>query len=133
MLKRHSSDSISAFFTQIKNGILAGRKTICVPQTKTNWSIASVLLQENFIKGTFQLSSKLEFFIVVLGDNEIEPKILNIKRLSCPSKRVYIKSKKIPRILDGMGFVILSTSQGIMTGQKARNKLLGGELLCEIW
>lgn len=133
MLKRHSSDSISAFFTQLRNGILARRKTICVPQTNLNWSLASLLLRENFIEGAFQISPKLEFFIVVLGEGGAESKILNIKRLSRPSKRVYIKSKKIPRILDGMGLVVLSTSEGLMTGQEARNKSLGGELLCEIW
>ena len=90
-------------------------------------------LRENFIEGAFQISPKLEFFVVVLGEQGAESKILNITRLSRPSKRVYIKSKKIPRILDGMGLVVLSTSQGLMTGQEARSKSLGGELLCEIW
>jgi small subunit ribosomal protein S8 len=133
MLKRQSSDSISAFFTQLKNGILANRKTICVPQTNLNWNLASLLIRENFIEGAFQISPNLEFFVVVLGERGSEPKILNITRLSRPRNRVYIKSKKIPRILDGMGLVVLSTSQGVMTGQEARNQSLGGELLCEIW
>ena len=133
MLKRNSSDSVSALFTQIRNGILAGRKTICVPQTNLNWNVASLLVRENFVEGAFQISPKLEFFVVVLGEAGSQSKILNMRRLSRPSRRVYIKSKKIPRILDGMGLVLLSTSQGVMTGQEARNKSLGGELLCEIW
>ena len=132
MLKRNSSDSVSALFTQLKNGILAKRKTICVPQTNLNWTLASLLVRENFISGAFKISPKLEFFIVILGDQGSQ-QILNITRLSCPSKRVYIRNNKIPRILDGMGLVILSTSQGLMTGQEASEKSLGGELLCQIW
>ena len=67
MLKRNSSDSVSALFTQLKNGILAKRKTICVPQTNLNWTLASLLVRENFISGAFKISPKLEFFIVVGG------------------------------------------------------------------
>nr|YP_009646480.1 ribosomal protein S8 [Chloropicon maureeniae]QBX98225.1 ribosomal protein S8 [Chloropicon maureeniae] len=133
MLKRNSSDSISAFFTQIRNAILAQRKTVCVPQTNVNWDLASLLLRENFIEGVFKLSPKLEFFIVVLGDDSSSEKILNMNRLSRPSKRVYVKHNRIKNTLDGMGLVLLSTSQGVMTGQEASAKSLGGELLCEIW
>jgi len=78
-------------------------------------------------------SSKLKTLILTLKYKDKKPVLTNIKRISKPGVRIYVKKEKIPRVLGGLGTVILSTPKGLMTGKEARKKGLGGEVICEIW
>ena len=127
------NDTISDMLTCIRNGILIKSQTVTVLSTKINKNIAKILEREGFIE-SFQVSTtgKLVLKLKYLNDQK-KSCITNLRRLSKPGLRIYVNSKEIPRILGGMGIIILSTSKGIMTDSEARYHKIGGELLCSIW
>jgi small subunit ribosomal protein S8 len=127
------NDTISDMLTCIRNGILIKNQTVTVLATKINKNIAKILEREGFIE-SFQItnSGKLVLKLKYLN-NRKKSSITNLRRLSKPGLRIYVNSKEIPRILGGLGIVILSTSKGIMTDSEARYYKIGGELLCSIW
>ena len=119
---------------QIKNAGNAGSNTVSIPYSKLKASIAEVLKKENFIKNLDTKSEKgrkvlaLDLFV----DNRV-PKIKGVKRISKPSKRIYKKFSEIRPVKNGYGALLLSTSQGVMSGRDARRAKLGGEALFQIW
>jgi small subunit ribosomal protein S8 len=125
------NDTISDMLTCIRNGILIKSQTVTVLATKINKNIAKILEKEGFIE-SFQISTTGQLILRYLNE-EKRSCITNLRRLSKPGLRIYVSYKEIPRILGGMGIVILSTSKGIMTDNEARYHKIGGELLCSIW
>jgi len=125
------NDAISDMITSIRNGILIKSQTVSVLSTKMNQNIAKILEKEGFID-SFQIinSEELVLHLKYLSKRSC---ITNLRRLSKPGLRIYVNKKEIPRILGGMGIVILSTSKGIMTDGEARSRQIGGELICSIW
>ena len=119
--------------TRIRNACLVKSQTVSIPFTRMTQHIARILEKEGFIE-SFQIapSGDLTLQLKYLG-REKKPCITNLRRLSKPGLRVYVNKKEIPRVLGGMGIVILSTSKGIMTDNEARFYEVGGELLCSIW
>ena len=130
------SDPIADFLTRIRNGFLAKKRWIDVPSSALKKRIALVLKEEKYIKDFFFISGdgSKEFIRVFLKyDYQGKPVIENIKRVSRPGLRVYVGSGEAPRVLDGLGISILSTSKGVLSNKKAKQLGVGGELLCEVY
>ncbi len=129
------NDTISDMLTRIRNANLAKHETVFVLNTKTNQRISEILKKEGYIesfKVPVNFSDPIELMLKYFGTSK-KPCITNLKRLSSPGLRIYSGYKDIPRILNGMGVVIISTSHGLMTDREARVTKIGGELLCSIW
>jgi len=124
-------DPIADMLTRIRNGQSAGKKVVSMPSSKAKVSIANVLKEEGYITGMNKLENdgKPELSIE-LKYQQGRPVIDMIKRVSKPSLRIYKKSNELPRVLDGLGIAIVSTSGGVMTDRAARKAGHGGEVLC---
>ena len=127
-------DAISNMIIQIKNAGPAGHDPVLVPYSKLKASIAEVLKKEKFVKDIDTKSEKGKKMLVLglFMENRV-PKVNGVKRISKPSRRVYKKSTDIRAVKSGYGALILSTSQGIMSGREAKKAKLGGEALFQIW
>jgi small subunit ribosomal protein S8 len=129
------TDPISDMLMRIKNALMARQKTVVVPGSKLKLEIARILKDEGYIEDYRVVEEKpqIKIEIVLKYDDKKSPVIAGIKRASKPGRRIYRGYKELPRVLDGMGMAIISTSQGIMTDHEARKRRLGGEVICEIW
>jgi small subunit ribosomal protein S8 len=131
-----TTDIIADMLTRIRNANLAKHQIVQIPSTKITRSIAKVLLDENLIDSFEELKNGLKSSILLslkyVGKDR-KPSITTIKRVSKPGLRVYSGYKKMPKVLGGFGIAIISTSNGLMTDQQARQSKIGGELLCYIW
>jgi small subunit ribosomal protein S8 len=127
-------DPIADMLTRIRNAIMAGHESVLVPSSKVKLSIVKVLKEKDFIDRYEVLKGKpqpmIRIHLKYTGDR---PAILGLERMSKPSLRVYVERREIPRVYGGLGIAILSTSKGIMTGQAAWRRRLGGEILCYVW
>jgi small subunit ribosomal protein S8 len=127
------NDTISDMLTRIRNANLVKSNTVVIPFTRINKKIGEILQKEGYIEAfEEEKPTKLLFFLKYMGTSR-KPCITNLKRISKPGLRIYTNHNEIPKILGGLGIVILSTSKGIMTDKKARILKLGGEILCSIW
>ena len=130
------SDPIADFLTRIRNGFSAKKRWVDVPSSSLKKRIALVLKEEKYIKDFFFISGdgNKEYIRVFLKyDYQGKPVIENIKRVSRPGLRVYVGAGEAPRVLDGLGISILSTSKGVLSNKKAKQLGVGGELLCEVY
>lgn len=127
-------DTISNMIIQLKNAGTAGHNEAVIPFSKTKLAIVEVLKKEGFIRdfSVEDRGGKKNLKIDLILANRI-PKINGVRRISKPSKRVYKKASEIRPIKNGYGFLVLSTSRGVMTGGEARRLKLGGEALFTIW
>nr|YP_010733441.1 ribosomal protein S8 [Oemleria cerasiformis]ARC96222.1 ribosomal protein S8 [Oemleria cerasiformis]WEG92207.1 ribosomal protein S8 [Oemleria cerasiformis]WEG92290.1 ribosomal protein S8 [Oemleria cerasiformis]WEG92373.1 ribosomal protein S8 [Oemleria cerasiformis] len=133
-----SKDTIADIITSIRNADMNKKRTVRIPSTNITENIVKILLQEGFIENVRKHQESHKYFLVLTlrhRRNRKKPykNVLNLKRISRPGLRIYANYQRIPRILGGMGIVILSTSRGIMTDRKARIERIGGEILCYIW
>nr|YP_010117547.1 ribosomal protein S8 [Begonia coptidifolia]QPM99814.1 ribosomal protein S8 [Begonia coptidifolia] len=131
-------DTIANLITSIRNADMTRKETVRIPSTNITENIVKILLREGFIENVRkQLKNNQNFLVLTLRHkrNRKGPfkSFLNLKQISRPGLRIYSNYQKIPRILGGMGVVILSTSKGIMTDREARLEKMGGEILCYIW
>ncbi len=134
------SDPISDMLTRIRNGIMAGHTVVALPSSKIKESIAAILQEEGFIGGFDVVDGKvagskvLRVSLKYVGERrERRPVISGLERVSRPGRRVYTGKQEIPWVLSGIGIAILSTPKGVMTGQRARQLGVGGEVLCKVW
>jgi len=128
------TDPIADMLTRIRNAIMAGHDDVLVPLSRVKLSIAKILKEEVFINDFEVLRGKLEPMIKIrLKYANGQPALLGLERASKPGLRVYVGKREIPRVYGGLGIAILSTPKGIMTGQEAWRRHLGGEVLCYIW
>ena len=129
------SDPIADFLTRIRNGLAANKRWINVPSSKLKKRIAFVLKEEKFIEDFFFITDeKKEIIRIFLKyDYKGQPVIENIKRISKPGLRVYVGANESPRVLDGLGISILSTSKGVLSNKKAKQLGVGGEIICEVY
>ncbi|MCT0253251.1 MULTISPECIES: 30S ribosomal protein S8 [unclassified Synechocystis] len=131
-----STDTISDMLTRIRNACAVRHSTTQVPTTKMTLSIAKVLKSEGFIEDYAETGEGINKMLVLTlkyKGKTRQPLINTLQRVSKPGLRVYSPSKKIPRVLGGIGIAIVSTSHGIMTDREARRQGIGGEILCYIW
>ena len=129
------SDPIADMLTRIRNAIMARHDSTLVPASRMKLSIAKILKEEGFINDYEVTKGNLERVIKIhlrYYDGN-EPAIYGLERVSKPGLRVYAQQKEIPRVYNGLGIAILSTSKGVKTGQQAWRMGIGGELLCYIW
>jgi len=137
------SDPIADLLTRIRNAHMAGHITVSLPSSKLKLSIAQILKQEGFIDD-FSVQTEdaekapvhptLRLSLKYVGTRrERRPVISGIERISTPGRRVYAQKKDIPWVLSGMGIAILSTPKGVMTGARARQLGVGGEVICKVW
>lgn len=132
--KNMVSDAISDFIIRIKNGYLARHKTVSAPYGKRLLELGKILAREKFIEEVKQEKQDgKQQLLVTLSYPKRKPALLGILRVSKPGLRVYVRRSRIPRVLGGLGAVILSTPQGLMTGKEAIKKNLGGEVVCKVW
>lgn len=128
------TDPIADMLTRIRNANKMGHKNLSVPASKLKLEITRILKDEGFVRDyRYKEDDKQNQLIIYLKYLKKEKTINNLKRISKPGLRVYAKKDEIPEVLGGLGIVILSTSNGIMTGKKALQRHLGGEVICYVW
>lgn len=134
------SDPIADMLTRIRNAIMAGHTTVAMPSSKLKAAIAKILKEEGYIAGYEVVDGAtpahkiLRIRLKYVGERrERRSVITGLVRVSRPGRRVYSGKKEIPWVLSGMGIAILSTPKGVMTGQRARQLGVGGEILCKVW
>ena len=127
-------DPISDMLIRIKNAQAVSRQTVNIPFSKIKFSLAKVLEKEGLIEAITTRGRKIKKIIEIkLKYEKGQPVIEEIKRVSKPGQRIYLKKSQVKPIRQGYGLSIISTSQGLMTNKEAKKKGLGGEVLCEIW
>ena len=133
-------DPISDMLTRIRNGVLVGQSMVALPSSKIKVAIAKILKEEGYISGYEVVDDKVAWSKVLrlrlkyVGERrDREPVITGLERVSRPGRRVYAGKQDIPWVLSGIGIAILSTPKGVMTGQRARQLGVGGEVLCKVW
>jgi len=129
------TDPIADMLTRIRNGNKAKFEKVDIPLSKEKLEIAKILKQEGYIKN-FKVSSeekKGTLRVYLKYDAQNRGIINGIKRISKPGLKTYVKSKKIPPVLNGFGINIISTPQGIITDREAKKMNVGGELICSVW
>ncbi len=134
------NDPISDMLTRIRNAVSTGQPAVAMPNSTIKSEIARILKEEGFIEG-FEVTDAEKVYQRILrlrlkytGERrQRTPVITGLVRISRPGRRVYTQKQDIPWVLSGMGIAILSTPKGIMTGQRARQLGVGGEILCKVW
>lgn len=129
------TDPIADLLTRIRNAIGVRHSQVIAPSSKMKVSIAKVLHEEGYIQGYDVTKDRPQAMLRVWlkYDEDGEPAIIAVKRVSKPGCRVYAGRGELPRVRSGMGTAIVSTSKGVMTDRKARNLGVGGEVMCYVW
>jgi small subunit ribosomal protein S8 len=134
------TDPIADMLTRIRNAVAVGHPTVAMPSSKLKAEIARILKEEGFISGYEVVDGDspgqkvLRLQLRYVGERRYRrPVITGLERISKPGRRVYTGRREIPWVLSGMGVSILTTPKGVMTGQRARQLGVGGEILCKIW
>ncbi len=126
------TDPIADMLTRIRNAHLALHKEVSVPRSKMKKAMADILKQEGYVEDV-NVDEDNHSITITLKYVKGRPAIRGLKRISKPSRRVYVAAEKIPSVQNGLGICILSTSRGVLDGAAAREQKAGGELLCEVW
>nr|YP_010565346.1 ribosomal protein S8 [Pinguicula jackii]UZA66281.1 ribosomal protein S8 [Pinguicula jackii] len=131
-------DTIAEIITSIRNANMDKKRVVRIESTTITENIVQLLFREGFLENVRKHREKDKYFLILTLRHRRNRKrpyrnFFNLKRISRPGLRIYSNSQRIPRILGGMGIVILSTSRGIMTDREARLEGIGGEILCYIW
>ena len=128
------TDPVADLLTRIRNSLMARHNAATVPYSRVKAEIVKILNEEGYISG-FKVDEQKPFSMLNIElkyDSNRQPAIRTIKRISKPGRRVYSGKDEIPQVLAGLGINILSTSRGMLTGKRAREQGVGGEILCEI-
>ena len=130
------NDRISDTLTRIRNAILAKHQIVQIPATRVTYDIIKVLKNEGFIDNFNEIEDEFKRHLIInlkyKGKNKL-PIITKLKRISKPGLRIYANHKELPKVLNGLGIAIISTSRGVMTDKQARYYGIGGEVLCYVW
>lgn len=132
------TDPIADFLARIRNGIRARKQLVECPRSNIKLRLAEILRDEGFVQGVTSIEDDKNQGILKLtlrydGRTGTGSAITGMRRVSRPGQRTYVPAKHVPRVRNGLGIAILSTSQGVMTDKEARTKGVGGEVLCEVW
>lgn len=129
-----TTDPIADMLTRIRNARGASMSRVSIPYSRIKFQIAEILKASGYLSDV-KVAKNGAFQVLDLGiDGEgVKRPLQKLLRVSKPGRRVYVKRDEIPHVLSGRGIVIVSTSSGLMTGQQARQKGLGGELICKVW
>jgi small subunit ribosomal protein S8 len=133
-MSKTSTDPIADMLTRIRNAILVRKHEVSLPHSKIKESVARLLQESKFIDRVEVSDAPVgKLLTVKINDETANARITEIVRLSKPGRRFYVNSKEIPVVKRGRGVVIVSTSKGLMTGDKARAEHIGGELICKVY
>ncbi|MCX6004314.1 MAG: 30S ribosomal protein S8 [Chloroflexi bacterium] len=128
------TDPIADMLTRLRNGAMARHDSVMIPASKMKLAIAKIIREEGFVADYTLVKSEPQRMIkVTLKYIDKQPAFLGLEKVSKPGLRVYAGKREIPRVYGGIGIAIISTSKGVMTGQDAWKKNLGGEILCYVW
>ena len=134
------TDPIADMLTRIRNAVLAGHAQVAMPSSKLKIEIARILKDEGFLEsyevvdGETESQKVLRLKIKYIGERRQRRAVISgLERVSKPGRRIYTKKTDIPWVLSGIGVAILSTPKGVMTGARARQLGVGGEILCKVW
>jgi small subunit ribosomal protein S8 len=134
------NDPIADMLTRVRNAVMAGQAQVAMPTSKIKAEIARILKDEGFLEsfevvdGEKTEQKVLRLKLKYVGERRERRAVLSgIERVSTPGRRIYTKRTEIPWVLSGLGVAILSTPKGVMTGARARQLGVGGELLCKVW
>jgi small subunit ribosomal protein S8 len=134
------TDPIADMLTRIRNAVMMGQTVVAMPGSSIKAEIAKILKEEGFIEGYDVVDGErtgqpvLRMRLKYIGERRArQPVITALVRISRPGRRVYTRKQDIPWVLAGIGIAILSTPKGVMTGQRARQVGVGGEILCKVW
>jgi len=135
-----TTDPIADMLARIRNASMARHASTSMPASKIKKAIAEILKREGFIAdvrdeepGAVTKANQPQIRVVLKYNRDKDAAFAGMRRVSRPGRRVYVGYDSIPRVLSGLGVSILSTSHGLMTDKEARQKKVGGELLCEVW
>lgn len=128
------NDPISNLLTIIRNGTQVNKETVDIPASKLTGRILEIFKADGYIEDFRLMKDSVQgSYKVYLKYEKKDPVILGLKRISRPGLRVYAQSDKIPRVLNGLGTAVISTSKGVVSDREARKMKIGGEVLCYIW
>ena len=129
------TDPIADLLARLRNGIRARKREVACPRSNLKLRIAEILREEGFVDSVVSAEDKYSGTITVTlrYDGRTGNAITGLRRVSRPGQRAYVPAKGVPRVRNGLGISILSTSQGVMTDREARKRGVGGEILCEVW
>ncbi len=128
-------DSLSDLLTRIRNGVKSKKREVNVPAFRLGVEVAKILKEEGYIKNYKVIDDKKQGILnVTLKYTEDNRSVISgLKRVSTPGCRIYCTRDSVPKVLDGLGLVIVSTSRGVLTGRACEEQGAGGEVLCSIW
>ncbi len=124
------TDPIADMLTRIRNAHLALHKEVSVPRSKIKESIAAILKEEGYVDNVSVADREIKIALKYVGGKAV---ISGLKRISKPGRRIYVNAAGVPNVQNGLGICIVSTSRGVVSGTDAKEKQIGGELICEIW
>jgi small subunit ribosomal protein S8 len=129
------TDPIADFLSRIRNGIQSRKVTVDLPRSSLKLAIAEILREEGFLDSVATVDDGYQgtISLKLRYDNSNHSAITGLKRASRPGQRKYVGTKGLPKVRNGLGIAIVSTSRGVMTDRKARELGVGGEVLCEVW
>ncbi len=134
------TDPIADMLTRIRNAVMAGHAQVALPSSKIKLEIAKILKEEGFLEGfevvdgETEAQKVLRLKIKYVGERRQRRAVISgLERVSKPGRRIYTKKTDIPWVLSGIGVAILSTPKGVMTGARARQLGVGGEIICKVW
>lgn len=134
------NDPIADMLTRVRNSLMIGQALVAMPNSKIKAEIARILKEEGYIEsfevveGEVAPRQVLRLKLKYVGERRQRQSVITgLERISRPGRRVYTQMKEIPWVLSGMGVAIISTPKGVMTGQRARQLGVGGEVLCKVW
>ena len=130
------TDPIADFLTRIRNGIRSRKTTVDCPRSNIKLRLAEILRNEGYLDSVATSDDDKHQGSIALTlryDGRTGSAITGLRRVSRPGQRAYVPAREIPKVRNGLGISILSTSQGIMTDREARKRGVGGEILCEVW
>ena len=129
-----STDTVADMLTRIRNAGRAGHKSCEIPASNQKKAIADILVEEGYIeKVEFKADNKQGVLTTTLRYHGSKPVIMGIRRISKPGLRVYADAANLPRVQNGLGIAVISTSKGVMTDRSARRAGIGGEVLAYVW
>jgi small subunit ribosomal protein S8 len=129
------TDPIADFLTRIRNALMARHETMDIPASKLKWRLAEILKAEGYITDA-QLVGEGRHRVIRISlkyDPGEVSVIQSLRRISKPGRRTYVTADQLPRVLNGLGVAIISTSRGVMSDRECRRLNVGGEVLCQVW
>lgn len=128
------TDPIADMLSRLRNAALAGKKTVSLPHSNAKAAVAGLLKESGFVASVKESGAKIDKSLEIdLCSEKENVKFSEIARMSRPGRRWYVNAREIPVVMRGRGIVIISTSQGMMTGEQAKKLKLGGELICRVY